>query len=291
MTTTKAITLVTCARWPSLFASDAALAEELTLRGHRVTTNPWNDAPLRSFTNADIVVLRANWDYHHDMAAFEVWLGLVEASDVALHNSATLVRDYLDKSYLERLSAQGFPTPLTGRFDGLDDAAIIEWVTANELDQFVIKPAWGASGHHVDLVRTVDLAAVHERWKADGASRPVVIQELLPQIHDGERSLVFFDGQFSHGLLRRPAPGDFRANSGYGGTMSLAVNIEPAMIELGKRVLDQFPIPATYARIDMVGQGNDLVLLEVEVNEPSLGLHLAPGSAARFADALLSSAP
>jgi len=29
------------------------------------------------------------------------------------------------------------------------------------------------------------------------------------------------------------------------------------------------------------------VLIEVEVNEPALGLHLAPGSADRFADALL----
>ena len=29
------------------------------------------------------------------------------------------------------------------------------------------------------------------------------------------------------------------------------------------------------------------VLMEVEVNEPALGLHLAPGSADRFAEALL----
>jgi hypothetical protein len=42
-----------------------------------------------------------------------------------------------------------------------------------------------------------------------------------------------------------------------------------------------------YARIDGVVQGPRFVLMEVEVNEPGLGLDLVPGAADRFADALV----
>jgi hypothetical protein len=45
--------------------------------------------------------------------------------------------------------------------------------------------------------------------------------------------------------------------------------------------------PPLYARVDGVVADGRFVLRELEVNEPGLGLDLAPGSADRFAEALL----
>ena len=46
------------------------------------------------------------------------------------------------------------------------------------------------------------------------------------------------------------------------------------------------PAPPLYARIDMVPVGGRWHVMEVEVTEPSLWLHLAPDTTRRLADAI-----
>jgi glutathione synthase/RimK-type ligase-like ATP-grasp enzyme len=290
MTASRSIVLVTCERWPNLYASDQALADELAARGHTVRVRSWNGAPVTAFAEAETVVLRANWDFHHDLSGFTAWLAAVECSDAVLLNPAPLVRDYLDKSYLTRLQRLGLPTPATLLIEDLDDTEVDRWLEEHSINRLVLKPAWGASGHGVELISIDELDVARNRWRSETDRRHVIVQEFAPAIHDGERSLVFFEGTYSHALLRSTGSGEFRINSKYGGTMSLATDIDASMIELGERVAATFSVPATYARIDMVGRGDDLVLMEVEVNEPALGLDLAPGSAAAFADAILAAA-
>jgi glutathione synthase/RimK-type ligase-like ATP-grasp enzyme len=281
------IVLATCGEWPDLSVSDAELARELTDRGHRVTARPWNTAPLSEFTSADMVVLRSNWDYHHDLARFDQWLGEVDDSPAVLHNPAHLVRAYLNKSSLVDLSDAGFVTPRTLATPEFDADAAVDWADRHGFDRVVIKPSVGASGFGVELVACHDLAAAAERWRQDPDRRPLLIQEFMPQVQGGEHALVFFGGRFSHALLRTAADGDFRVNGAYGGSMSLLKNPSQALIEFGHKVEAALPGPATYVRIDVVGDESGFAIMEVEVNEPALGLHLAPGSAARFADALI----
>ena len=120
---------------------------------------------------------------------------------------------------------------------------------------------------------------------ATGSSR-VLVQEFIPEVAAGEIAGVFFDGAFSHGLRRVPAAGDFRVNSQYGGRMDPAP-LDDATIAAMTRVLALLPSPPLYARIDGVLREGRFVLMEVEVNEPALGLHLVPGACDRFAEALL----
>ena len=53
------------------------------------------------------------------------------------------------------------------------------------------------------------------------------------------------------------------------------------------RVLAVLPSEPLYTRIDGVLRDGRFVLMEVEVNEPRLGMHLAPGAGDRFVEALL----
>jgi glutathione synthase/RimK-type ligase-like ATP-grasp enzyme len=115
----------------------------------------------------------------------------------------------------------------------------------------------------------------------------VLVQEFLPEIAAGELAGVFFDGVFSHGLRRVPAPGEFRINAQYGGRMEAAA-LGPAMVAQMREVLALLPERPLYARVDGVADGERFVVMEVEVNEPGLGMHLAPGSGDRFAEALLA---
>ena len=67
----------------------------------------------------------------------------------------------------------------------------------------------------------------------------------------------------------------------------MLADVSPGLIEFGAKVEASLSERATYARIDVVGEQPDFVVMEVEVNEPGLGLDLAPGSAARFAAVLV----
>ena len=115
----------------------------------------------------------------------------------------------------------------------------------------------------------------------------VLVQEFLPGITGGELAGIFFDGVFSHACHRVPAPGEFRINSQYGGRM-IATDVPPDVVAQMASVVARLPSPALYARVDGIICDDRFVLMEVEVNEPGLGLDLAPGSADRFADALLT---
>ena len=286
MTNHGRIVLVTCRAWPDISVSDAELATELRRCGYEVDAQPWNDAPISAFTSADLVVLRSNWDYHHDLEAFEEWLDTVESSPAKLYNDAVLVRDHLHKGYLCRFADLGVQTAKTLVLGEFDARAIRSWASDLALDQVVLKPAWGASGHDVCLVHLSDLDGASTQWEAS-ERRDLLAQSLVPEIHEGETSPVFFGESFSHAILRRPAADDFRANSQYGCQMGLAPLNDPTKIEFAQTVLSMLPMVPTYARVDVVGTGDNVTLMELELNEPALGLHLAAGAAARFADVLL----
>ena len=47
----------------------------------------------------------------------------------------------------------------------------------------------------------------------------MMVQPFLPAIQtEGELSMIFIDGHFSHGLIKTAAAGDYRIQSSYGGS-------------------------------------------------------------------------
>ena len=115
-----------------------------------------------------------------------------------------------------------------------------------------------------------------------------MLQPYLPQIaSEGEYSFLFVDGQFSHALCKRPAEGDYRVQSLYGGTEE-AVSPDGADLAAAQAVVDAIPFETPlYARIDMVrGIGNELLLMEAELIEPYLYPEQGPKLGLRLAKAI-----
>jgi hypothetical protein len=102
---------------------------------------------------------------------------------------------------------------------------------------------------------------------------------------DGEWSLVFFNGAFSHAALKRPRAGDFRVQQELGGS---AVAADPAatIVVQAAFVVGHFAAGSLYARVDGVVDDDTLCVMELELVEPSLFLGLDPGAPARFARAI-----
>jgi hypothetical protein len=119
----------------------------------------------------------------------------------------------------------------------------------------------------------------------------VMVQPLLDEIaREGEWSLLFFHGCYSHAVLERPRAGDFRVQREHGGSVSAA---EPSreMISAADRALDAIlggAGPPLDARVDGCMVGGDLRLMELELLEPELFLRCAAEAPGRLADAVLS---
>jgi glutathione synthase/RimK-type ligase-like ATP-grasp enzyme len=273
------VVLVTCLAWPELSASDRLYAEELERRTVSTDAAPWNGPP-EPFVGADLVVLRSNWDYHHDLAGFTAWLDTLERAGTRVLNTPSLVRWNLEKRYLLDLECRGVRVPKTEVVPA-DLSAVAEILAQHGWEQVVVKPLVGASGHGVRLWR----AGAPLATEGTAAPTTLVVQELLPEVAEsGEVSYVFFDGEYSHAVLKRPAAGDFRVNSQYQGTVE-PFQPDADLVRQARAVLDALPEIPLYARVDGVTRDGSLLVTELELNEPALSLSLAPGSAARFAEA------
>jgi glutathione synthase/RimK-type ligase-like ATP-grasp enzyme len=235
------------------------------------------------FADASAVVIRSTWDYHQALDDYRAWLDRLDGSRV--FNAPDLVRWNLDKAYLLELGARGAPLPSSMVVDA-EASALTKALERLALTDAVIKPTVGASGVGVERIAPGHVTDALARFRAATSARRVLLQEFVPEVAAGELAGVFFGGSFSHGLRRVPAAGEFRVNSQFGGRMEAAA-LDAATIEAMSGVLSLLPRATLYARIDGVVHRGRFVLMEVEVNEPGLGLHLAPGAGDRFAEALV----
>jgi hypothetical protein len=105
-------------------------------------------------------------------------------------------------------------------------------------------------------------------------------------VTEGEFSLFFFDGEFSHAILKTPAESEFRSQEERGATIR-PVTPERQLLVRGQQALAALPDRPLYARVDLVRDGNnDFLIMELELIEPSMYLRTDAGAPARFARAI-----
>lgn len=277
------IVLATALESADLMPSDRLYAEALERRGCSVAAAPW-DGPRSAFAGADAIVIRATWGYYRTLEAFREWTAAT-ASATRLFNSIDLIRWNLRKDYVGKLEAAGVRVPRSHVV--ACDAAIVGKVFAEEgWDCAVVKPATGASGHSVELLQRATLAGQIADLSPEARASGIVVQEFLPEIAEGELSLIYFDGAFSHAIRKRPPPGEFRSNSRYK-PIRTAETPAAAVIEQGAACLAVLPERPLYARVDGIVRDGTLIVIEVEVLEPALFMEFDPPSAERFAAATL----
>jgi glutathione synthase/RimK-type ligase-like ATP-grasp enzyme len=277
MSASRLIVLATAADDPAVTASDRLYAGALERLGFRVAGAPW-DGPRSAFDGAAAVVIRSTWGYYRAAEAFAAWAGAMAAA-TRLFNPISLVRWNMRKDYVGKLAAAGVRVPGT-RIVARQASAIERVFDETGWQRAVVKPSTGASGHSVELLTREAVAEALPRL----AGAEMLVQEFLPEIADGELSLVYFDGVFSHAIRKRPPRGEFRVNSRFGATRA-AETPSPAVTEQGAAALRTLPELPLYARVDGVVRDGSLIVLEVEVLEPALFMEFDPPSAERFAEA------
>jgi glutathione synthase/RimK-type ligase-like ATP-grasp enzyme len=281
------VALVTHRGLPDLSADDHLVRDELGRRGASVAAAVWDD-PAVEWTAFDRVVLRSCWDYHLRCGEFLRWVETLARCGVPLWNAPSLVRRNSDKSYLLDLQAQGVAILPTIRVARGDAPSLADVLAQRGFPEAVIKPAVSASAQGTWRTQARDAAAEEGRFRALVAMTDVLVQSYAPEIaSDGEWSLVFLGGAYSHAVRKLPAPGDFRVQSELGGRV-VPAQPPPALVEQARGILALIPEPWLYARVDGLDREGVFTLMELEMIEPALFLATCGEAPARFADAIVS---
>ena len=103
----------------------------------------------------------------------------------------------------------------------------------------------------------------------------------------GETSCIFFAGEFSHAVVKRPASDSILVQAEHGGSTE-AVKLRVDQVATARSMLALLPQPATYARVDLVFTDQASLLMEIEVIEPDLFILHQRSAAEQFARKLLA---
>lgn len=259
-------------------------AAALASGGAKVEPVAWTDpGDLSGF---DLVLPLVAWGYHLDYARWLDFLEHAEERRLPLVNPPALLRWNSDKAYLAELGDAGVPTVPTMAVESCSDADLDEARRRFGAEWLVIKPPVSASAMGAHRIGPRDDLPPESR------GRPMIVQPLIEEIaRTGEFSLMLFDGEYSHAVLKRPRSGDFRVQEYHGGETRPCDSPPGGAIELAQAALAAAPQRATYARVDIVPDDEGtLRIMELELIEPALFLDHAPDRGAAFVRSILAAA-
>lgn len=259
----------------------------LAQRGIRVDRIAWQNTAT-CWDDYALVVVRSTWDYQHDPERFFALLEHIDASTARLANPLSAMRWNARKTYLQQLQRAGINIVNTRFGDTLTVAALDALGAAFTGCEWIIKPDIGANAGGVFRCSGGEDDATRARILAHFAGRGWLAQPFVESVtRVGEYSLFYFDGTYSHTVLKTPAGGDFRVQEEHGGKIR-AVTPDASLRAMGDNVCAALPPDCLYIRVDVVlDEARRWAVMEVELIEPSLYLRMDPAAAERFADALV----
>ncbi|MDX1507606.1 MAG: hypothetical protein R3358_04965, partial [Woeseiaceae bacterium] len=268
------------------FVTDADLSfAPMQALGWSIDMVSWRETGV-DWSAYDAVYICTPWDYPEDPAAFMRLLEAIDTSRAVLVNDIELVRWTLEKTYLRDLETKGadiVPSAWFGHFDANDfDRCFEQFAT----DKIVIKPVVGANAVDTYVVERPLSAALRDELAEKYDARRFVVQPFIDNIRtEGEYSLFYFSGVFSHAIRKLPKAGDFRVQEEHGADI-LSETAPPAAVEAATRIVGLVDPEPVYVRVDLVrGDDDRFLLMELELIEPSLYLRTDAGAAERFAQA------
>lgn len=267
------------------FSEHLDLLPYLRQKGLDIEQQIWND-PGVDWGKYEVALLKTPWDYHQKIGEFSSWLDLLESLGVRLLNDYATVRWNMDKRYLKEVAAAGFdviPSVFLDRGWKGDLVALFEELGS---DSIIVKPCISGGSKNTVAVRRADAVSAYAGIVELVSQGDYIVQPLMKEVEEGEWSHIFFNGVHSHTILKKPAPGDFRVQQIYGGT------IEPlfpggAEIAHAATYVERFAKDSLYARVDGLMVNGRFVLMELELIEPFLYLSYEENAVENYYRALV----
>jgi glutathione synthase/RimK-type ligase-like ATP-grasp enzyme len=246
----------------------------------------WKDKSV-DYSSYHAAVVRSTWGYHRELLEFREYLQMLEGAGVRVINSPTLMLENINKErQYSVLTENGINCIQTEFLHSAKDLrlALVAWGAGTGVEGAgaaevgaegaaaeraggarVVKPVVSASGDDTYLLEQLDEGIIAGLSRiADDPDNGLLLQEYIPEVAEGEVSLVFIDGAYSHAVMRQNAILTDKQAS-----VREFLGVTPELRDLGERVIALFP-EAVYARLDFVQHLGEWLIMEVELVEPSL---------------------
>lgn len=257
-----------CPALPAGDGDDDGLVDALRGRGLHARWLSWDNPDI---LQADLVILRATWDYIDRREEFLAWTRTVRH----LLNPPAVVAWNTDKRYLADLAARGVPVIPSRFFAPGEPVRLFD-------GEVVVKPAVGAGSVGAQRFTDPDAARAHAAELQSGG-RTVLVQPYDARVAAGETALVFIGGEPSHAFTKGPilppsGPPVWHPSGTHAEETLAPADPDPQLWDTGRRALEAAAAHVgigveelLYARVDLIGDQDDPRLLELELVEPSLG--------------------
>ena len=263
---------------------DDLLIEPLNDIGWTVEKISWRKENV-NWNNYNAVIVRSTWDYQSDSKKFLEVLRTVNNSSAYLENNFSILQWNMNKRYLYDLKQKNIRIPDTIWEKSFSAERAVKYFDLLNVDEIIIKPNISGNADNTFRLKRRDLNSCLPILQSIFGNREYLVQPFMKNIIDeGEYSLFYFGGKYSHTILKKPKANDFRVQEEHGGIIKLVQPTEEQLLQAENILNTINPLPL-YARIDFVRTPDDqFALMELELIEPSLYFNMDIESPKRFAE-------
>jgi len=266
-------------------SEDDKLLYFLKEKGLTIDLVIWNN-PHINWEDYQVAILKSPWDYFDLIEDFYTWLDLLATKKVKLLNPVNVVRWNSDKRYLKEIEAAGLKIIPSIFINKQNRVSLKHFFDEFNTDKLIMKPCISGGAKNTFKVTIDHVEAVNHQLNHLLQEEDFIIQPFLPEIlESGEWSFIFFNSTYSHSLIKRAKPGDFRVQPAHGGSVH-PQNPDHDLIAMAQQYVDLFAKNCLYARVDGTFVNGEFLLMELELIEPFLFLNTAPENYDRYYEAL-----
>ncbi len=217
-----------------------------------------------ALSGMDLIFVYKMEGFYFDLPRFHRMVRLFERSGALVVNDPSTIRHNINKRYYWDLADAGLRTSPVYPID----RALRERLFCGE--NFVLKPLLGERGFGVILAQEpADLGKIR------GRESQFIAQKFMPEIRQGERSLVFLGMEFQHAVIKCPAANnaeEFRCNESLGGTVAVYEPRSDEIVYAGEilKTYESLGYPVHFSRIDLIDAQGGPTLVEAELLNPSI---------------------
>lgn len=272
----KTVAILSAKKWQNKVSDDIFLKQELIKHNFNAKIIAWEEDI--DYHNFDLVVVRSIWGYEKNMATFEKFLNkLLEKNVQVLNDISIMKNNYGKEKQFRLLDKYDIPHVETIFIPACCKDIALE-VKENLTEEMIIKPSISASGNNTYLINSaskrknsLSLKEVNSKFKSINKTTSLMLQPFMKEIDEGEISLIYIDGKFSHAIMRFPS-----LFNNYKG-ISYISNVPKELFSLGAKVLKIKEYQnALFERIDVVKVDDKYIVMELELVEPDFFIRNIP---------------
>ena len=277
----------------NVLLEDHLVLEALQNVGLKAIRKSWDD-PDFDWSSTRFALFRTTWDYFDRYQEFSKWFQKA-SSQTQFINSKQLIHWNIDKHYLMDLANKGVHIPKTIFIEKGSEISLktafnkAVQVHGFRNDLFVLKPCVSGAARHTYKINSAEIENFESIFKELISEEAMMLQEFQDHIvTEGEMSMMLFNGEFTHAVLKIAKPGDFRVQDDFGGSVH-EYTPSKEQIAFAQKVVQAAPELPIYARVDLFKDNEgEWALAELEIFEPELWFRRNPSAATTLTKAIKS---